>query len=165
MTHVAALHEALAESVDHLWPWIPWATPAAPTVAEVRTRIESWIEQRATGANVIYAMFAQPGGGLVGGAGLYNRVGPGALEIGYWLRASGTGRGFATEAATVLTHVAFTLPGIDRLEMHVDVTNVTSARIPQRLGYVPTRVRADALRDGTPRMVQVFTQRREDAGC
>jgi len=145
--------------VDHLLPWIPWATSGVPTTEDVRSRIETWMEQRANGANLIYAMFEQAGGRLVGGIGFYDRVGPGVLEIGYWLRAGATGHGYATEAAGVLTNVGFTLPGIEQLEMHVDLANDASTKIPLRLGYALTRVRADAFRDGTPRKVQVFTRR------
>ena len=145
--------------MEHLLPWIPWATPAAPGADEVRSLIKMWMNQRATGANAIYAMFDQANDRLVGGVGFYDRVGPGILEIGYWIRASATGRGYATEAARTLTNVGFTLPGIEQLEMHVDLKNEASTKIPLRLGYALTRVRADALRDGTPRNVQVFTRR------
>lgn len=46
--------------------------------------------------------------------------------------------------AAALTEAALGLPGIDRVEIHHDVANVASGRIPAKLGYTrlgerPTR--------------------------
>jgi len=57
------------------------------------------------------------------------------FEIGYWIRASRVGEGLATETVAGLTCVAFTVCGVDRLEIHVDPANEISCRIPRRLGY------------------------------
>jgi RimJ/RimL family protein N-acetyltransferase len=72
---------------------------------------------------------------VLGGCGLYPRVGPGAIEIGYWLSVMHTGNGLATEAAAALTRLAFAAPGIDRVEIRCDPRNAGSARVPRRLGY------------------------------
>jgi len=40
-----------------------------------------------------------------------------------------------TETVAALTCVAFTVCGVDRLEIHVDPANEISCRIPRRLGY------------------------------
>jgi RimJ/RimL family protein N-acetyltransferase len=66
---------------------------------------------------------------------LHQRIGPGGQEIGYWVRTSHTRRGYATAAARALTDMAFTMPGVDRVEIHHDVANVASGRVPAKLGF------------------------------
>jgi RimJ/RimL family protein N-acetyltransferase len=139
----AALQPALTESVDHLIQWIPWATPQAPTMDEVQTRLDKWIREFDDGVNFVYAAWTGDGETLIGGVGLYARVGPGALEIGYWIRKSASGAGYATEASRAFTRAGFEVPGITRIEIHVDPRNVASARIPAKLGYELTEVRPD----------------------
>lgn len=129
-----SLHDALAESVDHLHPWIPWATAQAPTPDAVARLLERWVGQRERGENVIYAA-VDGDGRLLGGVGVYARVGAGALELGYWLRASAAGRGYATEATGRLVHAALALPGVDRLEIHTDPANAPSRRVAEKLGF------------------------------
>ena len=90
------LREALVESVNHLTPWIPWATTATPTLADAEARLGIWIRDYDTGANHVYALFDATDGRLVGGVGLHPRVGPGAIEVGYWIRLHAVGRGVRT---------------------------------------------------------------------
>ena len=63
------------------------------------------------------------------------RIGDGGLEIGYWVHPGFTGRGVATAAAAALTEAALALPGIDRVEIHHDILNLASGRVPAKLGY------------------------------
>ena len=44
-------------------------------------------------------------------------------------------RGLATEVSAALTHVAFAIHQVDRVEIHCDPANVRSAAIPRKLGY------------------------------
>ena len=57
------------------------------------------------------------GGALVGGIGLMTRIGPGGLEIGYWVHRAYTRRGLATTASAALVEQAFRLPGVQRVEI------------------------------------------------
>jgi RimJ/RimL family protein N-acetyltransferase len=72
---------------------------------------------------------------VLGSAGLYPRVGPGAIEIGAWLVASATGRGLATSVAIALVEVAFTSDAIERIEMRCHPANAPSNRVPSKLGF------------------------------
>lgn len=72
---------------------------------------------------------------VIGSAGLHRRVGPDAVEIGYWIHVDHTRNGYATEVAKALTAAAFDVPGIDRVEIHHDKANIASAGVPQRLGF------------------------------
>jgi RimJ/RimL family protein N-acetyltransferase len=136
-----ALRTAIEESRDHLRPFMPWADGTrADTTDFLTAAIASWD----AGTEFNYGIF-EDGGALLGGCGLHARLRPGALEIGYWLRAGATGRGIATAAARALTDAALALPGIEAVEIHCDEANVRSAAVPRRLGYRLDRIEADQI--------------------
>ena len=128
------VRDAVDSSLDHLRPWMPWAqspTELDDTIALLR-RFRGQFD---FGEDSIYGLFLPDESEVAGGAGLHPRVAAGGLEIGYWIRASRTGVGLATEAASVLTRVAIELCGVDRVEIHVDPANAASLAIPRKLGY------------------------------
>ncbi|MGO8685751.1 MAG: GNAT family N-acetyltransferase [Candidatus Dormibacteria bacterium] len=122
---------AIAESLDHLRPWLPWA--AATTVEERRATLALWEQAWDTGGDLVYGLFLGPL--VVGGCGLHRRIGPDGLEIGYWVHAAHTRRGHATAAASALTTTAFALAGVTVVEIHHDRANVASEAVPRRLGF------------------------------
>lgn len=131
---VEPLVAAANESLPELQPWMPWAQePAtATTIAGfVGQTTGDWWRRTA----FIY-LTRDPGTGLViGGCGLHARLGVGALEVGYWVRTSHTGRGVATAAARLLTEAALDLDGVGRVEIRCDAANTRSAGVARRLGY------------------------------
>lgn len=129
----AALHDAVVASTDHLRPWLPWIADEPLTVADRRQLIEGWVRKADAGGDTHYGVWED--GEVVAGAGLHRRVGPGGLEIGYWVHVDHAGRGIATEAAGALTDAAFGLHEIDHVEIHHDVANPGSGRVPEKLGY------------------------------
>ena len=130
----AAVADAVTASLDHLRPWMPWATEEAATVAAQRARLAGPAGRWTRTSDYSYGMFT-PTGLLVGAAGLMRRPGPGALEIGYWAHVDHGGQGYVTAAAGVLTVAGLAVAGVDRVEIHCDVANRRSAAIPARLGY------------------------------
>lgn len=140
---VDALFGAVTESLAHLRPWMPWAADYSLASAEeyLAGSIKSWDE----GTEYNYAiMTAIPDGSsaLAGAAGLMARIGPGGLEIGYWVHRAHTRRGLATAATAALVEQAFRLPGVDRVEIVHDELNVASAGIPRTLGFTEVGRRA-----------------------
>ena len=127
------LHEAILDSLEHLTPWIPWAALEPLDLADREKLIADWQERWQTGEDFKFGVFEN--GRLVGGCGLHRRIGPGGLEIGYWTRAGETGRGIAGEAARCLVDGAFSMSRVGYIEVHHDVANVASGRIPERLGF------------------------------
>ena len=155
----------VGESLDHLRPWMPWATKEAAERRTQLARITEADELWDSGTDYIYAIFAPgdgaPGsapegggdggsaggrtvdggsaghkdGALVGTIGLHRRVAEDAIEIGYWIAAGRTRRGYGTMAARAATSLAAALPGIRHVEIHCDEANVASAAIPRKLGY------------------------------
>jgi ribosomal-protein-serine acetyltransferase len=132
-----ALFQAVTDSLGHLRPWMPWAAAdysRASAEEYLAGSVKSWDE----GTEYNYAIVtANPGGGstLAGVAGLMARIGPGGLEIGYWVHREYARRGLATAATAALVEQAFRLPGVDRVEIVHDELNVASAGIPRKLGF------------------------------
>lgn len=133
------LARAMAESYDHLHPWMAWATPDGITEDACRRFIDRDAAQRAAGTDANFGIFSGVDGGsplaVLGGCGLHDRLQPDAIEIGYWLHVAATGRGLMTRVAGALTELALAQPNIERVEIHCDEANRASAAVPRRLGY------------------------------
>jgi ribosomal-protein-serine acetyltransferase len=127
------LHQAVVQSTEHLRPWMEWISQEPQTVQQRRLMLIRWEQDWLGGGDVAYGVFVD--GAMAGGCGLHRRRGPRALEIGYWLHPSFLGRGIMTAAARLLTDAAFTVAGVERVEIHHDKANAASRGIPQRLGY------------------------------
>lgn len=134
-----ALVEAVNDSLEHLRPWMPWAStdPLLPALSEF---VERSVTQADRGEEFRYAMWDDQTSVLVGSCGLHRRLGPGRLEIGYWVRTGWLRRGVATAAAQALTTCALALPGIEEIHIHCDEANVASSGVPRRLGYRLERI-------------------------
>jgi len=120
------------ESLEHLRPWMPWATPSY-CMDDAELYLERCEADWAARTAFQYLIVAD--GTPAGSAGLMARIEPGGLEIGYWVHPAWTGQGVATAAAAALTDAAFALPGIDHVEIHHDHLNIVSGRVPAKLGY------------------------------
>lgn len=131
----------VAASLEHLAPWMQWATPEAADPEVQRSRLEA--DHPQDGDEYMYLMLSH--GEMVGACGLHRRIGPRAIEIGYWLAPYALGRGFATKATQTLTHTAMELSDVDRVEIHCDQANARSAAVPRRLGYRLERVEPDEI--------------------
>jgi len=129
------LKDAIDSSLDHLRPWMPWARHEPQTLAQKVELLREFRGQFDLGADSIYGIFDTGEERVLGGTGLHPRIGPGGLEIGYWIRADAAGRGFATESTAALTRVAFELAGVERVEIHCAAENLASAAIPRKLAY------------------------------
>ncbi|WP_169747610.1 GNAT family N-acetyltransferase [Demequina iriomotensis] len=131
---VDAVHEAVLTNLDHLRPFIPWAKDEPLTLAQ---RVEQLAEHSRAfdaGEQFRFAVLDRVTGAFIGGAGLHTRVGPEALEVGYWIAADRAGHGLVTEAVRALTRVAFEA-GARRAEIWCDADNVRSHAVAQRCGY------------------------------
>jgi len=126
-------------SLEHLRPGMSWAAEFGPQDAARFT--EQCEQDWESGTAFNYAITS--GGAAVGSCGLMARIGPGGLEIGYWVRAGSLRQGLATAAAAALVDAAFGLPGIDRVEIVHDEANVASSGVPRRLGFTEIARRPD----------------------
>ena len=129
----AALSIAIAESAEHLRPWMSWIATEPRSLAERQAMIARWETERRAGGDMVFGMFI--GGVVIGGCGLHRRLDADGLEIGYWVHAAHTRMGHATHAAEMLTSLAFSFREIHRVEIHCDHANRASQGVPRRLGF------------------------------
>ena len=158
------LKASIDANLDHLLPWIPWAVNEPSLLEDVERRIVGFAEQFQHGPNWAFAIFRQSDGLFLGGIGFHARIGPRALEIGYWLDRYATGHGYITEAVVALTRLAFSFPDIDRLEIRCDPRNVPSNAVPRRIGYrhIATLEKNSTVFPGEPRDTDVWELTRSD---
>ncbi len=130
-----SLFVAVTANLEHLRPWMPWAADhGRESVAEFLSQSEAGWEH---GARFEYAIRDRDDT-LLGSCGLMGRIGPGGLEIGYWVDKHRTGKGIATRTAAALSEMGLALSTVERVEIHHDEANLASGAIPRRLGF--TRV-------------------------
>jgi len=136
----AAIAGAVQASLDHLRPWMPWASREAADPRAQLARVAEADELWDSGTDFIYSVLLAGSRTLIGEIGLHRRAGDGGIEIGYWVDVRHSGRGLGTEAAGALTLVALALPGVTQAEIHCDEANQASAAIPRKLGYRLDRI-------------------------
>lgn len=128
-----ALSRAVAESAEHLRPWMAWIAEEPVPLGRLRARFAEWERDWSRGGDVFLGVFLA--GQVAGGCGLHRRIGEDGLEIGYWIHVAFVRRGLATRAAKLLTDAAFTVPGITHVEIHHDKANRPSGGVPRKLGF------------------------------
>ena len=159
------LKEAIDSSLEHLQPWMPWALDEPQALEQKIELVESFRSSFVAGDNFTYGIFAADEAELLGGTGLHPRVGPGGLEIGYWVRASTTRQGIVTESTAALTRAGFEVCEADRIEIRIEPGNEASFGVPRKLGFLEEATLRRRLpgREGGPlRDVTIFTMFRED---
>ena len=127
---------ALIDSSDqHLRPYIAWMQDEPMPLAQTAERLREARAKFDRDERYDFAVLDRDETTLLGEAGLFPRVGKGALEVGYWIGAGHTRQGYASEATAALVRVAFKAARVDRVELHCDPANAASMTIAQRLGF------------------------------
>ena len=126
---------ALDQSLPELQKWIPWTLHEPSELAEIEARLQGYRDDFFAARDALFGMFDLREAEVLGGVGIYRRVGPGAVEIGYWTRSDRAGEGLATEATGAVVERAKLLTGVERIEIRCDPANAPSMAIPSRLGF------------------------------
>ncbi len=141
----AALYEALEETWDTLRQWMAWTDEGkSPEKAEIYTRQKhaEFIRrediaivgvERDTGRPVIWTGLHRIDWTLR------------KFEIGYWVRQSAMGNGYATEAANALTRYAFDVLGARRVKIDHAEGNEASRKVITKLGFAFESAQKNAL--------------------
>jgi ribosomal-protein-serine acetyltransferase len=131
-----ALDAAIVESLPELKEFMPWATDSHG-LKETKEYIDRSVAEWDKEESFNYALVA-PDGAVIGSSGLMTRMGPGILEIGYWVHSAYAGKGIATAVAIALAGAGSRLDGIERLVIKHDVANPASGRVAEKAGFVAT---------------------------
>lgn len=135
-----AVADSIARNLSRLLPWMGWATEQSAQASVQLARIVSVGELWDAGDMFDYAIFGRNDGSFLGKIGMHRRIGPHAIELGYWLDSVAEGRGVMTEAATALVREALALDDVEHVEIRCDAANLRSQAVPGRLGFVLDRV-------------------------
>lgn len=132
----AAFAEAKRETRDDLLRWMPWATAddmgAEATEAVMRKASADFIMR----TNLMMVAFERGSGLPVVFSGLHRMDWHARIfEIGYWVRKSAQGKGYATETANALTRFAFNALAARKVLITHAEGNAASAAVIHRLGY------------------------------
>jgi ribosomal-protein-serine acetyltransferase len=121
------LFEAARESIETVGRWLPWLTEGyarADSAAWIRASAEAWK------------------------AGQEYRFAIGMANLGYWVRATATGRGIATSAARLAARFALANLNMARVEILTADANDASRKVAEKLGAHYEGMLRDRLRHG-----------------
>jgi ribosomal-protein-serine acetyltransferase len=129
---IDATYEAARESRNTVYPWLPWCHPKYS-----RDEAEQWINMVLNDEAHRYEMMILQAstGRFLGGVGLnqfsarYNFA-----NLGYWIRTSAEGKGYATRAAKLLARFGIQELGLNRVEIIAAEGNVGSNRVAEKVG-------------------------------
>jgi RimJ/RimL family protein N-acetyltransferase len=132
--HIDALFAAVTESIEELSRYETWCHPGY-TLDEAAEYVDWWRESWPSGRAYYFAVEEIGTGEFVGSCGLsdlireHKRAG-----LGFWIRSARTGNGFATDAARLVSRLAFEDLGLERVELEIAVDNGASRRVADKLG-------------------------------
>jgi ribosomal-protein-serine acetyltransferase len=131
--YAPALHEAVQESLASVGRWLPWCHAGydlAEALAWTRFCQQAWD----AGEDYAFAVFNAQSQ-LVGGVGLNHLDGRDLrANLGYWLRSSATGQGYAAHAGHAMAVFGFEELALRRIEIVAAVGNLASQRCAERIG-------------------------------
>jgi RimJ/RimL family protein N-acetyltransferase len=129
------VHKAINSSIKTLSEWMPFAQKEQ-TVEEVEAGLRESYAQFILRNDFRLHIYEKDSGEMAGSTG-FHRIdwNTGTVEIGYWGVSSLSGNGYITEAVEELTRFAFLHLAVQRVEIRCDELNISSRRVPERLGY------------------------------
>ena len=131
----AELQTAVAESIDDLRPWLPWAKEI-PTVEEEEIAVRKGRIRFLSREDLWLLLFLKGTHTLVGGSGLHRMDWDvPSFEIGYFARSRFAGQGYITEAVRGIACFAFETLNARRVEIRCDARNERSLRVAERAGF------------------------------
>jgi len=115
----------------------------APQQVHPRDELERSFSRTLASANAfgLLATVFKPEGRYIGRCGLYprrndaNEIVPGEACIAFYLARLYWGRGLATEAGRAFIHYGFGQLGLSRIEAGMNVKNLASIRVVEKLGF------------------------------
>jgi ribosomal-protein-serine acetyltransferase len=130
------LWTAARETAAGLRAWMGWFDDAY-SVDRARSWVAAVRRGWVAGEEFGFVVTARGAGAVLGACGLNQLDWPHRrANLGYWVRASASGRGVATESAALVAHWGLGDLELQRLEIAVATTNAASLRVAAKLGAV-----------------------------
>lgn len=126
--YAPALFEAASESVVDVYPYLPWCHPDY-TQDESLEWLNFSNEQWQLGNAYGFCLFRREDDQFIGGCGINQIDEHPVANLGYWIRSSAIGQGFATQAARGLSQFAFEFLAYQRLEIIMSIKNLASQKV------------------------------------
>jgi ribosomal-protein-serine acetyltransferase len=128
------MYEAVCESLPELKPWMAWAHENY-----TRGEADDWVGlAQARWAEAAYFGFAitEASTGVFLGSCSLSHFHPvyHFCNLGYWIRSSRRGHGFAGRAARLAARFAFERLGLVRVEIVIATDNAASQRVAEKIG-------------------------------
>lgn len=131
----ASLSRAIAESIDHLHPWLTWTAHEPLSFDDRLTWLRCQRGHFDLGGDYCFGVFSKDESMLLGVALLRMGSSVDEREVGYWVHKDHLRRGIATEVVAALVRVAFHVEQVASLEIRTFPHNVASAAVATRLGF------------------------------
>ena len=130
----SSLFFAVTESVEAVGRWMSWCHPGY-SINDADQWIALCLTNWQSGTDREFGIFDVASGEVLGCTGInqINRVNNFG-NLGYWVRASRTGHGVASAAATLVARFGFSELKLCRLEIIARIDNAPSRRIAEKLG-------------------------------
>ncbi|MCW8330145.1 GNAT family N-acetyltransferase [Photobacterium sp. SDRW27] len=147
MERAPSMLEAIIESEVELRQYLPWVDSSlteADSISNTEKAIENF--ESFTG-ELRYSIIRKSDDHFLGAIGLMirDKAVP-FFEIGYWIRTSETGKGYVSEAVSLIEEYAFNECKARRIEITAASTNFKSRSVAERCGYQLDTVFANAHR-------------------
>ena len=132
--HIDPLYAAVCESIPEVGRYETWCHSGYKP-ADAATYVNWWRDAWTAGTAYYFAVERRDTGEFVGSCGLseilraHRRAG-----LGYWIRTSCTGRGYATDAARTVLRLGVEDLGLERVELEIAVDNAASRRVAEKVG-------------------------------
>ena len=158
------LKNAIDESLDHFLPWLPWAENEPEEINKKIQRLRRFRADFDLDKNYVYGIFPPDESILIGTIANKKTIGKKAREIGYWINKRCINNGYATEATSAITKVAFEVDEVERVEIHCANKNKKSSAIPKKLRFKREAIirRNDKEENGDRKKDEIWIMFKED---
>lgn len=129
-----ALHQAVQESLNDLGPWMSWANENY--TLDIANRFITISRTEWSNGNLYnFAVINAKTNQFIGGCGL-SHMHPvyHFCNLGYWIRSSQHGHGYAGRAAKLVAQFAFEKVKLIRAEIVIAKNNLASKRVAEKIG-------------------------------
>ena len=141
------IRAAVEESFEQLSRWMPWANHV-PALSESETFARESAAQFRSKEEFNFLLLRQDDDYHLGNLGLHSiHWDVPRFEIGYWLRSSQQGHGYATEAVRAVCGLLFREQKAERIEIRCDDRNIGSAAVAERAGFTLEAILRNHARD------------------